>query len=811
MVNSKEILRKKIEKKKSLIFTFKEEFSTSFDFTFYTNIRIKTNYVHPLTFNFYSKDNIMCYTFSTEKIENNVWQAMLVPYRDMTKFSKKDVAYVEIISQEDIDIEITYPQNIHFDERYVTPDYALPFVNLKSFNEINKNWIALLKYQNELYKYIFEVQRKAISIEADQSKILFDKLKKVYRPVKLMSSTEIKKEFESIDFSKGISTKYFNKSGLEMRYIGNLMLQMGQKIDEFEKEYLTLFRYIYINGFREGSNFSTADHLGYETREIFQSFIYTKDLLEKENEKAHATGMATWYNGLGRVLSLPVTEVNIDILNTQITGMLIAALYFDNKVLLNYFTKWLEQNLNSSNGILGGFKEDTSMFHHCQHYVLYGVDALKNLIPIVYVLDNTNYSISKKSFKNLENIVRNLKVYTHNDFVPNVLSGRHPDESYKLDTTMYKYYDIELEDKDYLFPMHYAGMLVKRTKNGTILLLKGFSRYIVGNEAYTNKNLYGRYGMYGRYEIIPKNLEDRGYRFDNFNFSHFDGTTSFKKEKNELLSTLNRLPAAGVEEMLLSTEKFLCVDSMQDKVGIFAMKLRGHSKYNEDGLYARKSYTVIGNTIVAIGSGISKGVVTTVFQNVHFDKKLKDEMNIKGTTYYINSKKAKLENNIVYFEHNENNSKYDYVFTLDNSKKEEFKILKNTKAHHIVQSKEYITYAIFDEKEKINSETIEQTDFRGTIIEKRSHNKLVLSLVHEDLGLYEGMEEDQVDSDGRQIEVSIYSRKWLNKEPKLHSSTITLFGEYECKKANYMHINGKTIIEVSLYNSKHTKLVLTKK
>lgn len=783
------------------------------EFTFLTNIYMEENINSKIYFEFLNGEKLVA------KFEANLnfigWQCILVPFKDMDIYEYSDIKYIKAYIHAKGKLSITKPEFVKFDKRYPTPDYSLPFVNLNTNKSINKNWTALLMYDNFLNSYLKE-KKFLKNIECIDS--IFNKIYKIEKK-ELYKDEELIKEYKKMDIHNNyIYSKYFSKDSINLREFSKLMLKISYNIKTLENIYVEMFEYLYLQGFRKGSNFVTTDHIGYEIRELFISFIYAKDVLKKYNLLDKAIGMLSWYNGLGRIIKIDVKEVNIDILNTQLKGMFYAILFMNNEDLMFKFKEWIEKNILISRGILGGFKKDDSMFHHCQHYVAYGLDALKNLLPVVYILKNTKYSISTKAYTKLQKVLEKLKIYTQNEYLPISLSGRHLDESYKIDIDIYKYLDNKnINNKSHIFSMNYAGMLVKRTKKNTIFLARGFSRYLVGNESYINQNMYGRYNLYGRYEIIPNNICERGYRFNNFNFSHFDGTTSLKLSKDKLKSRLNHLKDAGIEEMLLSTERFLGANVL-DNIGIFGVKIKGHSKYNEQDLYANKSYFVLNNNIVCLGSNISKNAITTVFQNVHYkNKNISKKIKIFDTTYLLESKKNHiLEDNILYIDHkNKNNYRFDIL--LDNSKKESYSILNKSKNYHLIKYLNYMCYIFFNKTKEIKYGIVKSVSSPCMIILKNIGNKFIFNLLSSDLKLYkEDFENDQFEN-GIQKEVSVYSRKWIKNNPLNQEITIILKGEYYfknnklCSLIEYDNKMDLSIIKIHINGYKERKIVLYKK
>lgn len=774
--------------------------------TFLMDIYLEKKEDSKMIFNFLDKNQKI-----VAKFEANLnflgWQCILVPLKDMKILKKTEIVKLKIELSDKIKFYYTIPEIVDFDVRYPTPDYCLPFVNLRTYKSVNKNWTALLMYDNILEKYFANTKKCQI----DNLENLIKKFCEINKGQK-KSKKELIEKFESFDLEKGyLYSHYFSEDSIDIREFGKLMFDISNNLEGLEDKYIKMFNFLYLQGFRKGSNFVTADHLGYRIREIFTSFIFARKLLEKNNLLKKAIGMLSWFSGLGRIVDAKVKEVNIDILNTQLQPKFITILLLDDNTLLNHFKNWINLNILSSFGLLGGFKKDGSMFHHCQHYIAYGVDGLKSLLPIVYVLKDSKYQISSKANNKLQMVLKRFKIYTQGSYIPISLSGRHPDKSYEINEDIYNYLDIKFREKDYLFSMNYAGMLVKRTKKGTLFIARGFSRYLVGNESYLNKNMYGRYALYGRYEIVPKNIEKQGYDFNKFNFSHFNGTTSFKKSKKELKSRLSILPCAGYEEMLLSTEKFLASNTL-DKVGVFAMKLKGHSKYNEQDLKANKSYFVLNNHIVCVGSEINKNAITTVFQNFHFKgKKIEKEIKIFDTRYILdeNSEYIK-EKDIVYISHKKN-QKYKFDILLDNSKKEKYKILSDNVYHAIVY-KNYTAYVFFKREKNLLNSFINSVSLPSVIIVKKMKGKLKLSVINSDLNLYSGVEDDQVEN-GVQKEVSIYSRKWIGENPKSQNVEIILNGVFEVNNKNIKIsvLENKTTINLKINGYKEKNIILYEK
>lgn len=210
-----------------------------------------------------------------------------------------------------------------------------------------------------------------------------------------------------------------------------------------------------------------------------------------------------------------------------------------------------------------------------------------------------------------------------------------PDGKQELDTTLAAAY-AKLANKDSFegikaenepvgaWAMNYASMAIQRRASITapqqswLAIARGFSRYLVGNESYENNNRYGRYLQYGQLEIIPADLTKSGFSHAGWDWNRYPGTTTIHLPYDELEAKLSQLPSAGIEEMLLSTQRYSGANTLNNN-SMFAMKLHGHSKYQQQSLRANKSYFLFDNRVIALGSGIENNdkqhtTETTLFQ-----------------------------------------------------------------------------------------------------------------------------------------------------------------------------------------------------
>lgn len=642
--------------------------------------------------------------------------------------------------------------------------------------------------------------------------------------------------------------------------------------EQLETQYLLGTRYVLEQGFTRGSGYQIITHVGYQTRELFDAWFIGRHLLAKNKLLAPTQQAMMWYNATGRIFEKDndIVDANVDILNTQLQWMIKSLLmlpdYQQRQQALAQLQNWLNKTILSSKGVAGGFKSDGSIFHHSQHYPAYAKDAFGGLAPSVYALSDSPFRLSSSAHERLKDVLLKMRIYTKETQIPVVLSGRHPtglhkigiapfkwmalagtpDGKQKLDTTLAAAY-AKLDNKDQFeginaenepigaWAMNYASMAIQRRaslqlpQQSWLAIARGFSRYLVGNESYENNNRYGRYLQYGQLEIIPADLTQSGFSHAGWDWNRYPGTTTIHLPYAELEAKLNQLPNAGIEEMLLSTESYSGANTLNNN-SMFAMKLHGHSKYQQQSLRANKSYFLFDNRVIALGSGIENNdnqhtTETTLFQfavpklqSVIINGK---SINQLGTQLTLNKADTLIDpagnlyalakDQTVRFSYQKQQSvddrdptpteqlmatavidhgkapkdaNYEYAIVIEaqDNKSPEYTVLQHNNQLHAV--KDSITqeegYAFFEATQLTSSQsTILASDSPVMIMAKAQNQQLTLSIVNPDLNLYQGVENDQIDNNGNQIEVSIYSRKWLTAEPQPINSTITVKGVWK--------------------------------
>ena len=847
------------------------------------------------------------------------WRTMWVQYdRDMSGKAEENMDEITFISP-NVNGEIYIDQiytSILIDPRHNARDEQVDFVNLQADNAVNSHWMALYKNYNaisqnkdiqkltsEEIKGIRSVENRfkndIIKKEKVNSKLIEKNREKLqeYLTTTVVSPQTIVlyKDFseEEKSYLKDVQIKEYGNWLRELAFMYN-----STEDKKYKKEIYEIFKkglnHLYEQGWTKGSCQGTIHHLGYQVRELYQSIFLMKEPLLKDKNLKQAKEMVTWYSAMG-ILYTPDSEikgVNADVLNTMLPGMLIAILLNDDDKAtasqLYQLNHYLTKSIDYAPGLLGGFKEDGSMFHHMQNYPAYAKGAFEGLTPIMYYLGNTAFALDDYSFNIVKKAVLMTRVYSNTHTWLISISGRHPDDRFQISDEVFRYLalgkkvgnDSELANA-YLrlapqgrfaeelsslgfktettpqgaWTMNMSSLQLHRRDNW-LIGVKGYSRYLVGNETYIKNNLFGRYMSYGNFQILENSLIESGYVQQGWDWAHFPGTTAIALPIDKLKSPISQVDIySGVEEMLLSDETFSGGNSLNNN-GMFAMKLHEHSKYN-DTHRARKSVFLFDNRVILLGSNIENKsdyeTHTTLFQNYLSDKnsiskveKIKnnnfilDTQNnlykvVEGNLKYKNGLQHSLDQNkgiptenyyeMAYINHGKNpkNQKYQYAILVKGNNEEQeifkknsnYQVLQQDYNAHIVEDEisKMRGYALFESGD-VKDKYLKSIDAPSLILIKPNDNSLELSFVDPDLRLYEGKDENQYEKNGKLKEVSIYSRKW-NSNPSIpHTSTIILNGKYSLEKENkdisIEILDNTTIIKITTTYAMPVKLTLRK-
>lgn len=384
----------------------------------------------------------------------------------------------------------------------------------------------------------------------------------------------------------------------------------------------------------------------------------------------------------------------------------------------------------------------------------------------------------------------------------------------------------------------YGCVSVQRRGNWSAVA-RGHSRYLWAAEHYLGHNLYGRYLAHGSLQILTVapgqdvTPATSGWQREGFDWNRIPGVTSIHLPLEQLKAkVLNVDTFSGMEEMLYSDEAFAGGLSQKRENGNFGMKLHEHDKYN--GTHrARKSFHFIDGMIVCLGSDIENAnteypTETTIFQLAVADKAGHDYwknyqgegktwIDHLGTGYYV-PVAAKFEKNFPQYSRLQDTGKetkgdwvslvvdhgkapkggsYEYAVLPQTDetamkafgKKPTYKVLKQDRDAHIVQSptKDTYSYVLFETPQaSLPGGLLQRADTSCLVmIHKESSDKILLTVAQPDLALYRGASDEAFDKDGKRIERSIYSRPWISNESGEIPVTVTLKGRWEVKETPF--------------------------
>ena len=632
------------------------------------------------------------------------WRTVWVQYdRDMKGRAitgMDEIVFVAPNSDGEIYLDQIIP-SILIDPRYNARDEQVNFVNLPADYTANAHWMALYKNYNQIknselksltsqekmgLKKIEEKLRKDLLKNTDVSKKKIEEKRELLKKYKkqFLATPQLieiyeelpKEEFALIDY---LPLQEYGSYLRELAYMYNSTANKKEQ-EEIYSIFKEALDFMYSQGWTRGSSQGTIHHLGYNIREVYQSILLMREPLLSHGDLASAKEMVMWYSAMGMIYT-PTEEikgVNIDVLNTMLPGMLTAILLNEDERVaaeqLRQFNTYLTSGINYAPGLSGGFKDDGSVFHHMQNYPAYAKGAFGGLTPIIYYLGNTDFALDESAYNKVKKSLLMSRVYSNKYNWLLSISGRHPDDSFKISTDVFGYaaygkkegIDKDLAqaylrlDSDGKFAKDFKtqGISEEKAPNGAwtmnmgslqlhrrgewLVGAKGFSRYLVGNETYVKNNLYGRYMSYGTVQILQDSLKDSGFVQQGWDWAHYPGTTAIALPLEKLKSTITQVDTfSGVEEMLLSDETYSGGNSL-DNNGMFAMKLHENPKYNGSHR-ARKSVFFFDNRVILLGSDIENNDTenethTTLFQNYLGDGKVESlEKVTEGETTLIDT------------------------------------------------------------------------------------------------------------------------------------------------------------------------------
>ncbi|WP_299017819.1 chondroitinase family polysaccharide lyase [uncultured Photobacterium sp.] len=855
------------------------------------------------------------------------WRHLLIPFSDMQGTPSEGMNYMQMSVPEGMEAGQIYLDqvmlSIPVDPRWPTRDAVAPYINTESDTAPNRHWLALYRYQTFLdgakgdtaelpldRQSIHTINQKLeeFALSAKAATPDLTQLRSQYGTYELTENDGVvtgkplsNKNRLKIFLDKGVNKGLLNEEGFdtvfggtEIRNYGEYMLELAKAmrsdIPPLEKHtlgemYINLTRYALDQGLAASSGLGTAHHMGYSLRALFQAHFLSRDLLAENQLLDEVSEMMSWFSLTGRVYrpDSEMTNFNVDVMNTQLRGMLYSILMQPDEQIraarLAQFSFWLSRSITNSYGLGGGFKRDGSIFHHAQHYPAYGKGALNGLTPVIEALSRTSYSVTPAAHEVVKHAVAMTEVYSNDALTLVSVNGRHPVEKQDIDLSPFRHMAmagtpdgkaqidtdmagsyLRMSKKQDAFSrylkkqglsataaptghwsMNFANLSIQR-RDGWVAAVRGFSRYLVGNESYANANRYGRYINYGQLEIMGADGKQRAFSHDGWNWNRWPGTTAVQLPFNELRAKLRNVDSfSGLEEMLFSEQAYSGSLSHQDN-GMFAMKLQGHPKYDAS-FGANKSVFFFDNRIVSLGSNIHTRDLryptqTTLFQsvlregegsvkanrqsvseadNLTINRGIKPSLLVdpQHNAYFIpagetvslsvgeqqsvsqkDSKPTRGRFATAVLDHGKapTDGKYEYAVLVDASKAEieqfnrQFKskqkpylVKKQDKNAHIVWDRASNTtaYALFESSASIDDGLVKSTDSPVMVMVTPYSKQLSLSVVNPDLNLYQGKDLSQYNAQGEQKEVSIYSRQWKDNRAAPVTTKLVLKGKWK--------------------------------
>lgn len=539
-------------------------------------------------------------------------------------------------------------------------------------------------------------------------------------------------------------------------------------------------------------------------------------------------------------------------------------------------SRWIDNGMKHTEGLKACFKRDGSVVHHRKSYPAYATGGFSGAVDAVWMLSGTGLAISQESHQNLKDALLAMKFYCYGDMFPLAMSGRHPDGKGSLIRGHYtRLADAGSPDGRHdtdtdllqMAPLHGTRYFpfncsLSHRHGGVLVTIAGHSRYIWSAEIYNQANHYGRYLTHGSIQLNGPDSDDRlsgGFSQEGWDWCHIPGTTAAVLPMEKMkANVLNVDEYSGYEEMLLSDEWFAGAVTHKGTSGAFAMKLHEHDKYNGT-LRAHKSFFVIEDRVYCLGSDIANALAgapvhTTLFQGV-FKEGSSNWINSTGdilqdsgyNTYFLKGCKAQMHTGLQHSLHEESDKptsgifekayidhgdiidggRYEYMILLPGtktivdtlelmvySKALPYEVLRHDAQTHGVRDipTGICAFAVFEEG-RVDSLVTRCSP--AMLMYSSDEETLTLSVSNPDLALYEGESDEEFDENGKRIERSIYSRKWINNPCGETEIRVTLEGVWEIEDKNGCNVtaaidNGQTILTFRSKEARTEEITLEK-
>ena len=794
------------------------------------------------------------------------------------------------------------------DVRYHTPDFHAPYVNEKTdihWLILNNSWklsldvpqkesltaeeIGDMKTVRDRFVQIVTEKVKPYSLE--EAREMYESYQLSYNPDGTITGKPIYFiRYGETYLNQGIpdAKQAFAKAGQLLKDLNDRMLRLAVSVmkssdaderKELSMMYVNLTRHLLDQGFAAGSGQGTLHHLGYSMRNFYTGPVIMQDILREAGLDNEVQQAMEWFSGVGEIKVAPaVLGMDIDAFNTSLMGRVASLLMLDDTpykyAYMQALARWVDNGLKHTEGLRPCFKTDGTVVHHRKAYPAYATGGFTGAVNAVWMLAKTSFAISQESHQNLKDALLAMRFYCYDDIFPLAMSGRHPDGKGALIPSHYsrlakagspdgaEEIDMELAAAfRRLAPKSKAFATIdpESTPQGTeyygfscsmshrygddLVTIAGHSRYLWAAEIYQQANHYGRYLTHGSMDI-------GGFSMLGWDWCHIPGTTAAVLPMDQMKATvLNVDEFSGYEEMLISDEWFAGGVTHKGQNGAYAMKLHEHDKYN-GSLRAKKSFFVVENRIVCLGSDIENSlegapVHTTLFQksldssdeDIQF---ISEEGFIKdhdGVTYIVRDAKIHFRSGLQHSLHEESDmpteglfelayidhgdivkdGRYEYAVILPGGTSDavaSYEVVRHdSKVHSVKDIPTGIVSAAIFEEGSVDQHIVYSSP--AMLMYSAEGDVMTLSVANPDLALYEGESDEKFDAEGKRLERSVYSRYWIDNPCGPTTVKVTVKGLWDISDDNgsdvvCIHVNGNTSLTFKSKEARTEEITLKK-
>ena len=794
------------------------------------------------------------------------------------------------------------------DVRYHTPDFHAPYVNEKTdihWLILNNSWklsldvpqkesltaeeIGDMKTVRDRFVQIVTEKVKPYSLE--EAREMYESYQLSYNPDGTITGKPIYFiRYGETYLNQGIpdAKQAFAKAGQLLKDLNDRMLRLAVSVmkssdaderKELSMMYVNLTRHLLDQGFAAGSGQGTLHHLGYSMRNFYTGPVILQDILREAGLDNEVQQAMEWFSGVGEIKVAPaVLGMDIDAFNTSLMGRVASLLMLDDTpykyAYMQALARWVDNGLKHTEGLRPCFKTDGTVVHHRKAYPAYATGGFTGAVNAVWMLAKTSFAISQESHQNLKDALLAMRFYCYDDIFPLAMSGRHPDGKGALIPSHYsrlakagspdgaEEIDMELAAAfRRLAPKSKAFATIdpESTPQGTeyygfscsmshrygddLVTIAGHSRYLWAAEIYQQANHYGRYLTHGSMDI-------GGFSMLGWDWCHIPGTTAAVLPMDQMKATvLNVDEFSGYEEMLISDEWFAGGVTHKGQNGAYAMKLHEHDKYN-GSLRAKKSFFVVENRIVCLGSDIENSlegapVHTTLFQksldssdeDIQFISEAGVIKDHDGVTDIVRDAKIHFRSGLQHSLHEESDmpteglfelayidhgdivkdGRYEYAVILPGGTSDavaSYEVVRHdSKVHSVKDIPTGIVSAAIFEEGSVDQHIVYSSP--AMLMYSAEGDVMTLSVANPDLALYEGESDEKFDAEGKRLERSVYSRYWIDNPCGPTTVKVTVKGLWDISDDNgsdvvCIHVNGNTSLTFKSKEARTEEITLKK-